>query len=80
MVQISESFEWDDTIKKWLSGDRYPLKDENVIDTTRILTSWNQIYFDGNGTLYDEESALKAWIDLKTLKLMDSGTIPDEFV
>ncbi|MDD3793712.1 MAG: hypothetical protein PHI37_02785 [Candidatus Gracilibacteria bacterium] len=80
MVQISESFEGDDTIKKGLSGDRYPLKDENVIDTTRILTSGNQIYFDGNGTLYDEESALKAGIDLKTLKLMDSGTIPDEFV
>lgn len=67
-------------IKKWLSGNRYPLTDENVVDITRILTSWGKIYTDKNGAIYDVESALKAGIDLKTLNDMDDSIVSQENV
>jgi len=62
-----ETINWNEEIKKWLDGNRYPITEENVKDLTRVLTSWNQIYIDTKWSIYDEESAIKAWLDLNML-------------
>lgn len=54
-------------VQKWLDGNRFAITQEDIKETTRILTSGNPIYTDKRGTIYDEESAKKAWIALTEL-------------
>lgn len=54
-------------VQKWFDWNRHPITQESVKVITRLLTSGNPIYTDKRGTIYDEESAKKAWIALTEL-------------